>query len=143
MQELPMADFQERLLSLLSELEISGEVLASQGPRVPGPQCRLDGETFRMLAESFPLSKYSLGVMVGFAQVKNFLRPADLRRASQEVRLIRRTKGRHSVQVPMYQSELEELSRIAHQAELSMSAVLEATTYLFVRAEGSIPQVPL
>ncbi|WP_316413759.1 hypothetical protein [Mesoterricola silvestris] len=136
-------DFQARLTALLTDLELSAGELAAQGPRVSGPQCRLDQDTFGMLSSMFPRRKYSHGVMEGFAQVKDFLQPTDLHRASQAVIALRQRKGKHGIQVLMLKSQLEELGRIAHQAELSASAVLEATTYLFVRAESSSSQAPL
>lgn len=131
MQDAPRGDFQKRLRRFLSEMEQTLPLIP-RGQRVSGGRCRLDSETFELLAKLFRSGHYSKGIMESYTQVIGVARPTDLQRSVSAVRQLRAEKGGHVVHVMVFPNELEELNRAASQAEMTVSALLEACTYLFV-----------
>lgn len=74
--------------------------------------------------------------MEGYTHVIGVARPTDLQRSASAVRQLRAEKGGHVVHVMVFQPELEEVNRAASLAEMTVPALLEACTYLFVHACG-------
>ena len=132
MQDGVRGDFRERLSSLLLEMERT-HPLNSREQRVSVGRCHLDAETFELLTQNFRAGQYSKGVMEGYAQVIGVTRPIDLQRSAQVVRQLRTDKGGHIVQVSAFQNDLDEIKRAASSADLTVPALLESCTYLFVR----------
>lgn len=124
--------FQDRLSSFLSEMELTHPI-CDQGQRVSGGRCHLDAESFELLTRYFKRGQYSKGVMEAYSRVIGITRPSDLQRSSQVVRQLRADKGGHIVQVSVFPSELDELKESASKAGLTVAAILECCTYLFVR----------
>lgn len=124
--------FQDRLSSFLSEME-AAHPICERGQRVSGGRCHLDAESFELLTRYFKRGQYSKGVMEAYSRVIGITRPSDLQRSSQVVRQLRTEKGGHFVQVLVFPSELDEIKQAASKAELTVPALLESCTYLFVR----------
>lgn len=131
MQDAPRGDFQKRLRKFLSELEQT-RPLIPRGQRVSGGRCRLDSESFELLAKLFRSGQYSRGVLESYAHVIGVARPTDLQRSAAAVRQLRAEKGGHVVHVMVFPNELEEVNRAARLAEMTVPALLEACTFLFV-----------
>lgn len=135
MQDGPRGDFQKRLRNFLSEME-QAYPLIPRGQRVSGGRCRLDAETFQLLTKQFRSGHYSKGIMESYSRVIGVALPTDLQRSSLAVRQLRAEKGGHVVHVTVFQSELEEVNRAATHAEMTVPALLEACTYLFLHVGG-------
>ncbi|WP_285610010.1 hypothetical protein [Geothrix edaphica] len=132
MQDESQGAFKRRLRKYLSEME-RAQPLHAQGHRVSGGRCHLDAETFELLTRHFKRGKYSKGIMEGFVRVIGVTSSADLQRSSNAAKLLRSEKGGHIVQVSAFKNEMDEVKKAAALADLTVPALLEACTYLFVR----------
>lgn len=122
----------ELLDSLLSEIERAHH-LTEREQRVSGGRCRLDAETFDLLTRNFRSGEYSKGILEAYSKVIGVTQPRDLQHSSQVVRRLRSEIGGHIVQISILQSELDEVKKAATRARLTVPALLESCTYLYVR----------
>jgi len=130
-----MQTFSETQLDeVLERLRDSPLALRVGVPRVQGPTCHLDLETWELLLRVSSHREYANSIIQGFLTLKDRMTADDLGLASLEVRRLRTRRGKHMIRPSMHQDQAEELKRISEVVGLSPSQTLEAFAFLYFRS---------
>jgi len=128
----PLNDQVAEMLKALESNSIHDEIRAR---RVSGPTCRLDQETFELLAARYGIGHFGEGIAEGFMKIRHCLKPDQFRKVHDLAARKRKLQGKHLVRVMLTLQEKESLIETSKTTGLSEAKVLLATSFLYFRTQ--------
>ncbi|MFZ5501074.1 MAG: hypothetical protein ACOY58_04080 [Candidatus Micrarchaeota archaeon] len=105
----------------------------TEDPRQTGPSCRLDRETFALLASRYKVGRYGEGLRVALGALAPMASHEMLKKTIIVVKQARRQAGIHLIQMYLNKMELQILDSLVEKSGLRASDVIAALAYLYFR----------